>query len=143
MAGGSLRALLQDTTRELSWDDKYRFALDTARGMKHLHSLKTIHRDLKSDNCLVDEHLRVKVFPTRTCTFITIRLRVAVAAYVSFSGAWVWVWVWACVGLRVGVYEWMFMAIYSGLHRKMSPGKYCSWERPGCTNTCTMTCAYG
>eukprot|EP00041_Stephanoeca_diplocostata_P022493 m.537705 g.537705 ORF g.537705 m.537705 type:complete len:344 (+) comp22077_c0_seq28:2678-3709(+) len=61
MVGGSLRTLLHNLACTLTWEDKFRFALDTARGMKHLHVLNTIHRDLKSDNCLVDEHLRVKI----------------------------------------------------------------------------------
>lgn len=30
-------------------------------GMRHLHSLGMIHRDMKSDNCLVDDGLHVKV----------------------------------------------------------------------------------
>lgn len=40
---------------------RLRMAADVANGMRHLHSLDSIHRDLKSDNCLVGEHMRVKV----------------------------------------------------------------------------------
>lgn len=53
--------LLRDLKRELSRSIRISFALDIALGMKHLHSLGSLHRDLKSDNCLVDENFRVKV----------------------------------------------------------------------------------
>eukprot|EP00041_Stephanoeca_diplocostata_P036170 m.1306591 g.1306591 ORF g.1306591 m.1306591 type:complete len:1140 (-) comp24816_c0_seq1:94-3513(-) len=58
---GSMGDLLRDLTKELSWSTRLSFALDIARGMKHLHSLGSLHRDLKSDNCLVDGNFRVKV----------------------------------------------------------------------------------
>eukprot|EP00041_Stephanoeca_diplocostata_P035501 m.1256491 g.1256491 ORF g.1256491 m.1256491 type:complete len:1443 (+) comp24711_c0_seq1:673-5001(+) len=61
MALGSLRALLKDTRQPLDWHRRWLFASDIARGMKHLHGLGMLHRDLKSDNCLVDERRRVKV----------------------------------------------------------------------------------
>eukprot|EP00041_Stephanoeca_diplocostata_P010103 m.160349 g.160349 ORF g.160349 m.160349 type:complete len:568 (-) comp18022_c0_seq1:286-1989(-) len=57
---GSLRGLLR-SDRPISWPTRHRFAVDIARGMEHLHSLGSIHRDLKSDNCLVDKRLCIKV----------------------------------------------------------------------------------
>eukprot|EP00041_Stephanoeca_diplocostata_P022491 m.537673 g.537673 ORF g.537673 m.537673 type:complete len:234 (+) comp22077_c0_seq26:2744-3445(+) len=75
MVGGSLRTLLHNLACTLTWEDKFRFALDTARGMKHLHVLNTIHRDLKSDNCLVDEHLRVKVRVHATAQHVLLHCR--------------------------------------------------------------------
>jgi serine/threonine-protein kinase CTR1 len=62
MAKGSLRGVLKSSSSvTLSVEMRQNMALDCARGMRHLHSLGSIHRDLKSDNCLVDANLRVKV----------------------------------------------------------------------------------
>lgn len=57
---GSMRqVLLSDEI--LSMIERLRMASDIACGMRHLHSLGCMHRDLKSDNCLVGDNLRVKV----------------------------------------------------------------------------------
>eukprot|EP00040_Diaphanoeca_grandis_P035381 m.222329 g.222329 ORF g.222329 m.222329 type:complete len:1028 (+) comp33371_c0_seq5:262-3345(+) len=61
MAEGSLRKLLMDAKRELSWNVRLSFTIDIARGMNYLHEKGTLHRDLKADNCFVDTSLRVKV----------------------------------------------------------------------------------
>lgn len=59
----SLMNLLADKSVPLSWMDKRRIALEIARGMNYLHSFQPpiIHRDLKSLNVLIDEHLRAKI----------------------------------------------------------------------------------
>ena len=44
------------------------FALDTARGMAHVHSLGRMHRDLKSGNLLISSSLHVKVADFGTAT---------------------------------------------------------------------------
>lgn len=52
---GTLWSILH-SSMELSWEDRRRFALDTAKGMHYLHSFSVpiLHRDLKSLNLLID-----------------------------------------------------------------------------------------
>lgn len=50
--GGTLKDLLQDKSRSLSWLQKVRMAKDISSGMAYLHSMDIIHRDLNSNNCL-------------------------------------------------------------------------------------------
>eukprot|EP00803_Ostreobium_quekettii_P003039 evm.model.scf_1563.1 EVM.evm.TU.scf_1563.1 scf_1563:259-9406(-) len=58
---GSLYEVLHDSKFTLTWHLVYSFALGIAKGMAHLHNAKTIHRDLKSGNLLVDENMDIKV----------------------------------------------------------------------------------
>ncbi|KAD3337046.1 hypothetical protein E3N88_32566 [Mikania micrantha] len=51
-------------TDPLSWKQRVLIGLDVARGLEYLHGLgptNFIHRDLKSSNILLDDHLRAKV----------------------------------------------------------------------------------
>ena len=61
MSKGTLRALLKDPHYKMSFTSQTRAALDIARGMKYLHNRQFLHRDPKSDNCLVNDLDRVKV----------------------------------------------------------------------------------
>lgn len=60
--GGSLRKYLhQQGPYSLPLDLVLRLALDIAHGMQYLHARGILHRDLKSENLLLDEDMCVKV----------------------------------------------------------------------------------
>ena len=60
---GSLWSLIQNQDIPLSWEDRRRISLDTAKGVHYLHSFNPpiLHRDLKSLNLLIDEAYRTKL----------------------------------------------------------------------------------
>lgn len=60
---GALSAVLADQAIEMDYGMSVQFALDAAEGMKYLHNLKKpiVHRDLKSQNLLVNDDFGVKV----------------------------------------------------------------------------------
>lgn len=60
---GSMANLLIDESISIDWGLKLQLAIDAARGMAYLHSRNPviIHRDLKTDNLLVDDNWQVKV----------------------------------------------------------------------------------
>ncbi len=64
MARGSLSSLLlNDLSTEISWTQRLKWSSDVAKGIEYLHSLKPkiIHRDLRCDNVMVNEHNVAKV----------------------------------------------------------------------------------
>ena len=44
--GGSLREYLTKHFESLTWKDKYKLGLEITNGLKHLHDLDIIHKDL-------------------------------------------------------------------------------------------------
>lgn len=65
LSRGSLRTVLADNVKHpsLDWHLRLRFCRDIAAGMLFLHSRDPpmLHRDLKADNCLLDDRWGVKV----------------------------------------------------------------------------------
>lgn len=65
MSGGSLRDFFRNahTSNELppKWHTRFSIALQVASGMAHLHAMPIVHRDLKSDNVLLDASGRAVV----------------------------------------------------------------------------------
>ncbi|MDP4105105.1 MAG: protein kinase [Bacillota bacterium] len=60
MPKGSLYDLLHNG-QDLPWAIRFQIALDAAWGLKDLHGYPILHRDLKSLNILLDNHLRAKL----------------------------------------------------------------------------------
>ena len=44
--GGSLRKHLEKHFKDLTWKDKYKLGLEITNGLKYLHDLDIIHKDL-------------------------------------------------------------------------------------------------
>ena len=60
MGGGSLRSKLAKRV-PVNWHWKLRVALDIALGIRYLHKRQFVHRDIKTDNILLDDSDRAKV----------------------------------------------------------------------------------
>ncbi|PWA51338.1 Concanavalin A-like lectin/glucanase, subgroup [Artemisia annua] len=65
MAHGSLNNFLWGEKKgTLNWEKRFNIILGVARGLAHLHSefhVKIIHRDIKSDNILLDDDFQPKI----------------------------------------------------------------------------------
>lgn len=58
---GDLFDLLVFSAQPLSWKTKVKIALQVAQAVYYLHSRKIIHRDLKSQNVLIGENMKIKL----------------------------------------------------------------------------------
>ena len=58
---GSLNDVLQNEDIPLSWDFRFSFAKDIARGMTVLHSNSIVHGRLTSSNCVIDDRWTTKI----------------------------------------------------------------------------------
>lgn len=61
MPRGSLYDVIHNREQDLPLELIMSLLLDTARGMTYLHSVKVVHRDLKSHNLLVDQHFHIRI----------------------------------------------------------------------------------
>ena len=46
--GGSLHEYLRKHFKSLTWKDKYKLGLEVTNGLKHLHDLDIVHKNLVS-----------------------------------------------------------------------------------------------
>eukprot|EP01094_Clydonella_sp_ATCC50884_P017764 TRINITY_DN315_c0_g1_i13.p1 TRINITY_DN315_c0_g1~~TRINITY_DN315_c0_g1_i13.p1 ORF type:complete len:610 (+),score=128.03 TRINITY_DN315_c0_g1_i13:786-2615(+) len=60
MRGGSLHALLHNG-EPLPWSRRLQIVKDVAKGLRYMHQVDFLHRDVKSGNVLLDEYGRPKV----------------------------------------------------------------------------------
>ncbi|KAJ6570710.1 kinase-like domain-containing protein [Mycena sp. CBHHK59/15] len=67
--GSLLVDIIQHNTMEE--DQMARICLETCKGLEYLHSQNIIHRDIKSDNILVDSMCRVKIMDFGFCAKLT------------------------------------------------------------------------
>lgn len=69
MEGGALTDIIENNT--LEEDQIASICLETCKGLQHLHSQSIIHRDIKSDNVLLDSQGRVKITDFGFCAKLT------------------------------------------------------------------------
>ncbi|KAM5566766.1 serine/threonine-protein kinase STY13-like [Rosa sericea] len=62
LSGGTLKSyLIKYRERKLPIEDVLQLALDLARGLSYLHSKNIVHRDVKTENLLLDKNRMVKI----------------------------------------------------------------------------------
>ncbi|ESQ43650.1 hypothetical protein EUTSA_v10013816mg [Eutrema salsugineum] len=62
LQGGALKSfLIKNRRRKLAFKVVVQLALDLARGLSYLHSQKIVHRDVKTENMLLDKTRTVKI----------------------------------------------------------------------------------
>ncbi|KAK1427625.1 hypothetical protein QVD17_16316 [Tagetes erecta] len=62
LAGGALKNyLIKNRRKKLAFKVVVQMALDLARGLSYLHSQKIVHRDVKTENMLLDKSRTVKI----------------------------------------------------------------------------------
>ncbi|KAF4351917.1 hypothetical protein F8388_002279 [Cannabis sativa] len=62
LAGGTLKQfLIRNTRKKLAFKVVIQLALDLSRGLSYLHSKKIVHRDVKTENMLLDAQRNLKI----------------------------------------------------------------------------------
>ena len=71
MEGGSLTEIIENNDFKLSEKQIATICFETLKGLQHLHKKHIIHRDIKSDNVLLDAHGNVKITDFGFCAKLT------------------------------------------------------------------------
>lgn len=71
MEGGSLTEIIENNEFKLSEKQIATICFETLKGLQHLHKKHIIHRDIKSDNVLLDAHGNVKITDFGFCAKLT------------------------------------------------------------------------
>lgn len=62
LCGGTLKShLIKHRKRKLPFKTVLQLALDVSRGLSYLHSKNIVHRDVKTENLILDQHGKVKI----------------------------------------------------------------------------------
>lgn len=114
MAGGSLKSVLADSRHEFPWETRSSVTCGIAKGMEYLHVSKIVHRDLKSDNVLVDEYLQAKIADFGTSKLITAGKARMVSASSSVDADLTPDALTATMTRGVGTILWMAPELFAG-----------------------------
>ena len=71
MEGGSLTEIIENNEFKLNERQIATICFETLKGLQHLHKKHIIHRDIKSDNVLLDSHGNVKITDFGFCAKLT------------------------------------------------------------------------
>jgi len=71
MEGGSLTDVIENNDNQLQEDQISLICFEVTKGLKFLHNKKIIHRDIKSDNVLLDLYGNVKITDFGFCAKLT------------------------------------------------------------------------
>ncbi len=98
----SLYQLLQNP-EDIPWPDRYRFGREIGEGLHYLHQQNILHRDLKSENIMLDKKQQIKLSDFGSAQFIP---RGATQLRMTNAG---------------GSYQWMAPEILSGDAKHPAP----------------------